>query len=183
MEEWKDIPGYEGLYEASNTGLIRTKLGKTTSSARFKKRVWKQRIMKFKYQSRGDGLSKDARVELWKDGSHKTMLVARLVALTWVDGYQKGLTVNHIDGNPLNNHASNLEWISRGDNIRHGFQTGLYSSNEKPCRLTDKFGNSFSFKSQADANRFLHRSYSYLSNVILHNRLPRATDGTEYILS
>ena len=46
--------------------------------------------------------------------------------MTWCDGYFDGATVNHIDGNSLNNHADNLEWISHADNIRHGFEIGLY---------------------------------------------------------
>ena len=126
MEQWKMIPGYEGLYEASTYGQIRTAEGKTTSNARYPKRVWKQRILKLKYVHRKNGRLKDARVCLWKDGKEKTFLVSRLVAMTWCDGYADGLTVNHKDGNPLNNDCSNLEWISLAENIRHGFRTGLY---------------------------------------------------------
>ena len=111
MEEWKDIPGYEGLYQASNFGNIRTHADKVTSSARFKIRHWKQRIMKQKFQARPNG-KKDARVCLWKEGKEKTFLVSRLVAMTWCDGYLPGLTVNHIDGNPKNNCADNLEWTT-----------------------------------------------------------------------
>nr|DAL08116.1 MAG TPA: homing endonuclease [Caudoviricetes sp.] len=130
QEQWKDIPGYEGLYEASNTGEIRTKLGKTTSSARSSKRVWKQRILKQKHQKRircAAGYT-DARVTLWKDGEEKTMLVSRLVAMAWIPGYSKNLTVNHIDGNPMNNNASNLEWCTRAENIRKGFANGQYKN-------------------------------------------------------
>ena len=125
MEEWKDIPGYEGLYQASNTGEIRTCAGKITSNARYGQRVWKQRIMKQKY-SIGKNGRRDFRVELWKDGQHRTWLVSRLVALTWCEGYQDGWTVNHKNGDPKDNRADNLEWLSHGDNIRHGFATGLY---------------------------------------------------------
>lgn len=126
-ESWKDIPGYEKLYQASTLGRIRTCEGKTTSSARFEKRVWKQRIMKQKLNKNGKGRT-DARVCLWKDGSVKTWLVARLVAITWCAGYEEGLTVNHKDGNQLNNSAENLEWISRKENIQHGYKTGLYKN-------------------------------------------------------
>lgn len=126
-EMWKDIPGYEGLYQASTHGQIRTCEGKTTSSARFEKRVWKQRIMKQKQCRNGKGRI-DSRVCLWKDGKEKTWLVARLVALTWCAGYSEGMTANHINGNPLDNSASNLEWISRAANIQHGFKTGLYKN-------------------------------------------------------
>ena len=127
MEQWKDIPGFEGLYQASNLGRIRTAEGKTTSSARFPVRVWKQRIIKPKATKNKKGRC-DLRVDLWKGKEHKTWLVSRLVALTWCEGYQDGWTVNHINGDHLDNRAENLEWLSLGDNIRHGFATGLYPS-------------------------------------------------------
>ena len=68
------------------------------------------------------------RVDLWKGKDHRTWLVSRLVALTWCEGYQDGWTVNHINGDHLDNRAENLEWLSLGDNIRHGFANGLYPS-------------------------------------------------------
>ena len=124
-EQWKDIPGYEGLYQASTLGRIRTCEGKTTSSARFPQRVWKQRIMKQKCAKNAKG-REDYRVELWKNGEHKTWLVSRLVAFTWCDGYKDGYTVNHKNGNMLDNRVENLEWLSHKNNIRHGFANGLY---------------------------------------------------------
>lgn len=54
--------------------------------------------------------------------------MARLVAMTWCEGYKEGLTVNHINGNPMDNRAENLEWITRAENIRHGFKVGLYKN-------------------------------------------------------
>lgn len=127
MERWKDIPGYEGIYQASDTGLIRTKPGKTTYTELRGVRHWKTRVLKFKYQTRkGNKGKRDARVSLWKDGKEKTWLVARLVALAWCDGYAEGMTVNHIDGNPENNTCSNLEWITLAENIKKGWADGLY---------------------------------------------------------
>lgn len=125
MEEWKDIPGYEGLYQASTFGRIRTCEGKVTSSARFPHRVWKQRVMKQKLCTNKKGRS-DYRVELWNGKLHRTWLVSRLVAMTWCDGYHDGWTVNHINGDQLDNRSENLEWLSLGDNIRHAFANGLY---------------------------------------------------------
>ena len=125
MEEWKDIPGYEGLYQASTLGNIRTCEGKVTSSARFSHRVWKQRVLKQKCAKNCKGRI-DARIELWKDGEHKTWLVARLIAMTWCKGYADGMTVNHKNGDPIDNRAENLEWLTLKNNIRHGFANGLY---------------------------------------------------------
>ena len=131
-ELWKPIPGFEGIYEASNLGQIRSAEGKTTQNALRGTVHWKQRILKQHYSKRKRSGREDARVTLWKNKEPHYFLTARLIALTWCDGYEDGMTVNHIDGNPMNNSASNLEWVTRADNIRHGFETGLYTT-AKPC--------------------------------------------------
>lgn len=134
MERWKDVPGYEGIYQASDTGLIRTKPGKTTYTERHGVRHWKTRVLKFKYQTRkGNQGKRDAKVSLWKDGKEKTWLVARLIALAWCDGYADGMTVNHIDGDPENNACSNLEWITHAENIKKGWADGLYGHRKIMC--------------------------------------------------
>ena len=163
MEEWRDIPGYEGIYEASTLGQIRSKAGKTTRSARHGVRHWRQRILKQKVCRNKKGRY-DARVELWKDGKHKTFLVARLVAMAWVDGYIPELTVNHRDGNPLNNKADNLEWLTLADNIKQGFEDGLYSTCHQ-IRLKSE-NAIYHFDSMAEASRFLDRNDGYISNCL-----------------
>lgn len=181
MERWKSIPGYEGVYEASNEGRIRTAYGKTTRSARFPVRHWKQRIMKQKYQHRPSGKCADAKVSLWKDGKEKTWLVSRLVALAWCVGYKEGMTVNHIDGNSLNNHADNLEWISLHENILHGFENGLYS-NQVACSLVTESGKAHHFRSQSEASRFLGRRTGYVNLCIKESREAKDTKGQRYAI-
>lgn len=177
MEEWRDIPGYEGIYEASNLGQIRSKVGKTTYSVRHGVRHWKQRILRPKLCRNKKGRL-DARIELYKDGTHKTFLVARLVAMTWVDGYKPELTVNHRDGHTLNNKADNLEWLSRGDNIRQGFEDGLYSS---CCQVRLKCGDTITHHdSMADASRYLDRCDGYISNCLKKGTPITDTRGIEY---
>jgi len=181
MEEWKDIPGYEGIYQASTNGRIRTAEGKTTWTAKHGTRVWKQRIMKQKFMTRKGTERKDARICLWKDGTCKTLLVSRVVALTWCAGYADGLTVNHIDGNPENNRAENLEWVSLADNIRLGFENGLYKT-QIPCWIAGEDGNVRIFRSHGQASRFLQRDDSYISNCIKRGRNPRSCDGHAFMV-
>ena len=123
MEEWRSIPGYEGLYEISNMGRIRS-LERTIVDTNGRKRRIKQAIMIHRYTKRMD--RRDEIINLSKDGIKKTHRVSRLVAMTWCKDYQDGLTVNHIDGNTLNNNASNLECISLEENVRKGHKDGLY---------------------------------------------------------
>lgn len=122
MEEiWKDIKDYKG-YQVSNKGRVRTK-NKKSYTKKHGIRNWKDRVLKNKVSAK-DNCS---RVELWNDKGHKTILVHRLVAFTFLgEPISKNMTVNHKDGNRLNNCVNNLEWLSRADNIRHGFKNGLY---------------------------------------------------------
>lgn len=175
---WKDIPGYEGIYQASNLGRIRSAPWKATSNARFNNRVWNARILKPKKQVSGGRC--DLRVDLWKEGGHKDHLVSRLVALTWCDGYTDGLTVNHIDGDYLNNRPENLEWVSLSENIRHGFKSGLYASIQKKVRLVDCNGGYGDFPSMASASRYLGRNSRYLSNAIAKKHTIRDVYGEPY---
>ena len=156
METWKDIPGYEGLYQASNSGFIRSAEGKTTASARFNMRRWQSRILK----GRGNNRRTGSRVVLWKNGEHKDCLVARLVALTFLGSPPAGYTVNHKDGNRLNNCVDNLEWLTLADNIRHGFDTGLYSCQTSITLKNDT--STASFRSMSVASKSIGRNKAYI---------------------
>ena len=175
-EIWKSIPGYEGIYEASNLGRIRTALGKTTRNARFNSRTWKQRVLKQKING---SKRKDARVDLWKNGTRKTHLVARLVASAFIPVFNENMTVNHIDGNHLNNNASNLEWCSIEDNLHHAFRTGLMDSFCKSVILSDG-ENTYPFKSMSNASVWLGRNKGYMANCARNNRRITSADGKIY---
>lgn len=167
MELWKDIPNYEGLYEASNKGRIRSKEGKATSSARFAKRIWKQRIMKQKFKKAKNG-RRDAMITLWKDGSPHYHIVSRLIASTFCgDNLYSKLTVNHKDGNPLNNAANNLEWLTIAENINYGMVNGQFSSMMKSISATDYNNNkSLNARSYAEMDRLLNQYHGYTSRMI-----------------
>ena len=95
----------------------------------------------------------------------KTLLVARLVAFTFHDEdiNNHNLTVNHIDGNRLNNDIKNLELIPLGDNVRHAFNIGLMPY--KTVELINKKDNSIKiFRSMAEASKFMNFNKGYLSS-------------------
>lgn len=106
MEEWKDIPGYEGLYQASSYGRIKgLKSGK----------ILKQ-----------GSSSKDGRlvVALCKDGVPKTHAVHVVIAITFIPQVPNKPWVLHDDGNYTNNHKTNLKWGTPQENsddmVKHG---------------------------------------------------------------
>lgn len=179
-EIWKPIPEYEGLYDASSWGRIRSSPGKATSSARFEKRVWQSRIMKTKrpYTNKRP----NRRVTLWKDGVARDYLVSRLVCMAF-HGLPSSpdMTVNHIDGNWENDNPDNLEWVTRSENIKLGFKNHLYEANKKPIALVSEKGNALKFESMSDASRFLGRRNGYVSDAIKRKlSISSAFDGTKY---
>jgi len=179
-EVWKPIPGYEGIYEASSQGRIRTAEGKTTYTERHGVRSWQQRILKQKWRNRKSSGKADARVCLWKDGEEKTFLVARLVAMSFLPAPYDKLTVNHIDGDTANNNISNLEWVTVSENNRLGFQTGLFKAVQKAVILTDSNGCDHYFASMADASRYLERNVHYVSEAIARCTPCRDISGNKY---
>lgn len=182
MEEiWKDIPRYEG-YQASNLGRIRT-YNKVSYTQKHGKRHWKNRILCFKPSTNSSQKSHQGmgyRVDLWKNGKPKTLLVARLVATTFLeDLIETNMTVNHKNGDRLDNRVENLEWLSRSDNIKYGFENGQYKQHE-----TILFNNTeyHKFRSKSLASTFLNRNNGYISSCIKNNRKILSQDGTEYFL-
>lgn len=118
-EIWKDVPNYEGIYQVSNLGRIKSLY---FTSNIYKKKFYKEKILKPK-----KGKDNSLRIELWKDKKHKTVVLHRLIATTFMENLiDTNMTVNHKNGNRLDNRVENLEWLSRADNIRYGFQNGQY---------------------------------------------------------
>lgn len=112
MISWRDVPGYEGLYQVSDSGLV-LGLPKRTSSGRI-----------IKPHQNADGY---LTVCLSKDNQKTTFRVNRLVALAFIPNPDYKLEVNHKDGDKKNNNVSNLEWCNRSENERHAYASGLKS--------------------------------------------------------
>ena len=125
MEIWKDVKGYEGYYQISNMGNVRSvdrvrRKSNHGYDAHIKGKVIKQRSQKNGYKC----------VTIYKDGVAKTVRVHRLVAAAFVPNPNGYGEVNHIDENVENNCANNLEWCSRSYNCSYG--SGL-SKRAKKC--------------------------------------------------
>lgn len=182
MEEiWKDVVGYEGIYEVSNYGRVRTHKNKKTWSKQYNSwRYWKQRYLKNKTPN-----GRDCRVALWKDGKVKDYLVHRLVAFAFIPN--NDITkdcINHIDGNPKNNHVENLEWCNHLENNRHAFENELIKIKHKVVLVRTEDKKKFSFNSKVEASYFLGRNHGYISAVIKREKTT-ATDinGNNYLIA
>lgn len=105
---WKDIPGYEGLYQVDETGNVKS----LRSNTRIRDK--EQGIMSQKLDNKGY-----RRVNLSKDGVQKSELVSRLVAKTYIPNPNNYPEVGHNDDCKLNNSVDNLYWTTRQENLTH----------------------------------------------------------------
>lgn len=117
MEVWKDIPGYEGLYQVSSLGRVKSlpkRKGKGLGYVKDEE-ILKASVEKYGY----------ARVVLHKDGVRKKCQVHRLVAETFIPHTDCKHQVNHINCNKADNRVENLEWCTGSENTAHAYQNGL----------------------------------------------------------
>jgi NUMOD4 motif/HNH endonuclease len=139
VERWVPIPGYEGVYEASSLGRIR--------SVGTRRSRWGPPLVLIPTISKGGYL----RVGLCINLRQFTVHVHTLIATAFL-GDRRGRQVNHKDGNKQNNATDNLEWVTSKENIRHAMALGLkkhYRGERGPAaKLT---------QAQVDEIRSLHR--------------------------
>lgn len=139
--QWKPINNYEGYYEISNQGEVRsvdrvivlkTKDGKDRP-CHFKQKLLKKHIEKGKKSNIKDRYY----TAFSKDGKRVRFYIHRLVAEHFIRKPKSNEQINHLDGNPLNNYVDNLEWVTAAENMRHAFDNKLIKT-EKPVRQIDK---------------------------------------------
>lgn len=117
MELWKNIDGYDGMYQISNFGNIRTWF-KPPSGIRKTPILRRQDITYQGYHL----------ITLSKNGTKKRYSVHRLVAFAFIPNPENKPFINHIDFNKSNNHFSNLEWCTQKENVKHTIENNRKST-------------------------------------------------------
>lgn len=122
LEIWKNIKGYEGVYQVSNLGNVRrinNYIEQNKGATRYK-RLIEYKILKFNYDKQ-----KYLLVHLCVNGVRKCKKVHRLVAEAFIENTNNKPYVNHKDGNKQNNNVDNLEWVTPSENNIHAYKLGL----------------------------------------------------------
>lgn len=155
IEEWRDVVGYEGLYQVSSLGRVR--------SLREKTRIVDKEsgVMRQKFDCRGY-----LRVNLHKDGTCKALLVSRLVAMALIDNPNGYPIVGHMDDVKTNNTVGNLYWTTSRENNYHNGKMKRFQEahNKKISQIADALstpviskdmntGMELYFKSMQEASR------------------------------
>lgn len=118
-EKWKDVSGFEGIYQVSNYGEVRS-LDRRDARGR----LWEGRMMPTRLNT-----DKYPTLKLCKDGKYNTVRVHRIVAQEFLIYPNDGnvYEVNHIDRDRTNNRLDNLEYLTHKENVRHSSKVGNYS--------------------------------------------------------
>lgn len=140
QEIWKDIKGYEGLYQVSNFGNVKS--------------LKCDIILKPNLTRKGYLIT-----SLCKNKIRKAYSIHRLVAKSFIPNIENKPQVNHIDGNKQNNKVTNLEWVTNSENMKHAFLTNL--RNASGC----KNPNSKKINQYDLSNNFI-KQWSTISDIV-----------------
>lgn len=182
QEIWKDVTGYEGAYQVSNFGNVRSldRIIKTSSGKEyFEKGVTKSQRLN------ADGYP---RVTLSKHSKKTNHRVYRLVAIEFIPNPHNKPQINHINGIKTDNRVENLEWCTIQENIKHSNETGLAKvasgENHIWATLTDEqvldiYKRSNSGEPQLDIAKDYNTSISVVSRIKNGRRWANLTKGTK----
>lgn len=124
-EVWKDINGYEGLYQISNFGRVK-RLAREVLYKDGRKYNYKEKIMNDFKTHKGYSI-----ISFTINNNSKWYYIHRIVAEAFIPNLENKPQVNHKDGNKLNNNVENLEWCTNSENITHAYKNNLMSNNKR----------------------------------------------------
>lgn len=168
-EVWKPIDGYEGLYEISNYGKLKSYYDKNG-----RQMIAEGRLLKGK-------VDKDGYIEyaLSKNKTCKYKRAHRLVAIAFIENINNLPQVNHIDGIKGNNYVSNLEWCDVKHNAKHKYDAGLGEYSRHMAKMTHgrkskllnlENGSLLHFNSMYDVDLYLGKRYGFTKDTVRRNK-------------
>lgn len=149
-EFWRDIKGYEGLYQASNFGRIKSldRYDDHIQSGRYYSNVPVIRKMPAKLLVGGINNGGYRSITLCKGAVRVQKLVHRIIADTFIVNHDEKSEVNHINGIKTDNRLENLEWATRQENASHARENNLYRSGELNGSAKFKEGDILDIRNQ-----------------------------------
>lgn len=170
---WKDVVGYEGLYEISSLGDIKSLKRYCKSKTGF--RVVPEKILKPKIDKYGYLV-----LHISKNNVRWNITIHRLVAIAFLPNINNYPQINHKDGNKLNNVVENLEWCSASYNVQHSFDNKLNIPIKGSKRAFSKMTEEkvievrYRYKNEDISLKNLSKSYN-ISTQTLHSIITKKT--------
>lgn len=130
-EEWKDIKGFEGWYQVSNLGRVRSVERRINNNGTLQ--TYKSHILKSSISNKGYFY-----VVLYKQNKATHRYIHRLIAEHFIENPKELPCVNHKDANKLNNNIINLEWCTHKQNIQHAYRNNLVDHSKQYKKVLDK---------------------------------------------
>jgi hypothetical protein len=160
---WKDVIGYEGIYQVSNDGLIKS-LERICYHRNGKSYKLNERLLTLKLPKN----AKYYQVILYKDYGYKLHRIHRLVGEAFLYKENDNLEINHKDGNKLNNNLSNLEWVTKSENIIHSHNVLNQDNGENRYNSKLKSSDIFEIRNSNLSQIKLAEKYNVSKTCIQH---------------
>lgn len=180
MCEYRPVSGFEGMYEVSRDGIVRS-IDRYVNTKGGAKQFRPGRILKQSMSNAGY-----LRVHIRNGAKGKNASVHRLVALAFVPNPDGKAEVNHKDGDKLNNSAENLEWVTPSENMRHALVLGLVKERDMSqlCEANKKrviVDGLHEFESVKAAAEFIGCSSTQVSSVLMGRYKTTHGHTVEYV--